>query len=400
MEKTSIERMDECVPPEQYKAGYDRLARLITQGKQQEEAIINQVTKMVIKDYLINPSRMEFSTTKPGAKVKPEVRVSIPSPSFVEPLQIHRHAYRQMAGKINFPILYGDNLLTNDEDSEWKAELLTSNLNTHYQKSTFKDRSGDPRVLFRVVGNEVRGFLSRRFNRHIASGPLLKAFLEACHEVQLIPTQATCSPIKLSLKTIIPYVFEAAPGIHVCLGLNWTNSDFGAGRMTISSTLWSPTTGGFTVLDHVLSRVHIGSVMEDSDMEVSEETARKEIIAQRSAIKDAVIGQLSTPNVRRILKAIQVASEEEVPWYRLKGQLAKLLAKGDVDRLKDCVDNGVMELPPVRVVDGQPVLSKWWAVSAIGWLSERTEDPEKKLDLQAASGSFLDVFIKNDDTEG
>lgn len=368
---------------------YNRMKARIEQGIEQQDQLVERVANMVIKDRLVAPSATHF-TAHTG-----EIRIAYANPKAgavyrMEDLSIHRHALTQLAQKVLLPLTYVNFLQTKSE--QWKPELLAEILERSFANTKFSDRSGAPKFLHRIVGGELRGFLSRRFNRHIASAPLLRAFIETCMAVGAMPFDSTASDIKVALKCLLPHVFEPVPGEFICIGVEWSNSDFGAGRMQVALSMWMPQGDRFTVLDHVVSRVHIGSIIEETDIDISEETAQKEAEAQCSAIKDSVLNQLSETSIDRLLKAVAMAHEEQIPWGQLKGQLARFLAKKDIETLQSLLDEEVLDLPPVRVdVLGGKVPTKWWTTQALAWLANRTEDPEKKLELQHAAGSFLEV---------
>lgn len=362
---------------------YGRIKSRLQVGEQEQQKLIDQVSNMVIRDKLVPPEKMRFH---------PEER----TPKLViryegqDPCTIHRHALNQLAAKVNMPMTYV-NHLAQESPENWKAELLGQILTTSFHKTEFHERSGKPRFLHRIVGNELRGFLSRRFNRHIASAPLLRAFLESAREVEAFPFDATATDVKLALKCYLPYVFEPIQGEYVCLGVEWANSDFGAGRMQVALTMWMPRGDRFTVLDHTLSRVHIGSIIEDADIELSEDTASKEAEAQAGAVRDSVKTQLAVESVEKVLKAIELAHTEALPWHRIKGNLARFLGKKEVENLHEVLKQEILELPALPKVDGQTYATKWWASNALAWLANKEDDPEKKLELQHAAGSFIEV---------
>ena len=368
----------------QYTRLYNKLRSRLEVGEQEQTRLINAVANMVIRDKLVTPTGMLFSiregVTKLGISYSNEDKV----------YRINRHALGQLALKVGFPVVYV-NVLQRPSEDNWRADLLAYNLNTLFHKEEFKDKSGQPKFLHRIVGDELRGFLSRRFNRHVASAPLLRAYLEACQMAGAYPVEATTSDVKLALKCTLPHVFEPFPGQFVCVGVEWANSDFGAGRMQVALSVWMPQGDRFTVLDQVLSRVHIGSVIEDSDIELSDETAQKESEAQASAIKDAVAKQLSPEAVDRLLDAIRRAHEEEIPWEKLRTQISRYISKVEVENLEKLLKEESFDLPPVKRVDGEIVPTKWWASSALSFLANRTEDPERKFELQHAAGSFIEV---------
>lgn len=363
---------------------FHKLKERLELGEREQQLLINAVSALVIRDKLVPPTGMLFS------RIEHSNLVGISYDHSDKVHKIHRHALGQLAAKVGFPVTYV-NVLQRASDNDWRTDLLAYNLNTLFHNETFKDRAGNPRFLHRIVGDELRGFLSRRFNRHIASAPLLRSYLAACQHVGAVPCESTASDIRLALKCMLPSVFEVTPGQFVCVGVEWANSDFGAGRMQVALSVWIPQGDRFTVLDHVLSRVHIGSVIEDSDIELSDETAQKESEAQSSAIRDAVIGQLAPDSVDRLLNGIRMAHEEEIPWDKLKGQLARYAARADIDNLQQLLDDKSVDLPPISRDGAEIIPTKWWACNALAYLANRTNDPEKKLELQHAAGSFIEV---------
>jgi len=365
---------------------YNRVKNRLNLGEQEQRRLIDAVSSTVIRDKLVPPTHQKF-IAEPGKPLQIIYNGSNSADAYV----VHRHALTQFAHKANLPLTYVSFLNVDG----WKRELLAENLNRLYKNLDFPDRSGNPRFLHRIVGREVRGFLSRRFNRHLASEPLLKAFLSACHHVGAVPFDAIVSDVKFALKMYLPYIFEPVQGEYVCVGVEWSNSDFGAGRMQVAVTIWMPRGDRFSVLDHSISRVHIGSVIEESDIEVSDDTAKKEAEAQASAIRDSVVLQLSPDSIENLLGAIASAHEDAVPWHRLKGNLARFLGKKEIDSLHEVLKDEIIDLPPVPKIGGELHPTKWWASQALAWLANKQDDPERRFDLQHASGSFIDMKNKS-----
>jgi hypothetical protein len=197
--------------------------------------------------------------------------------------------------------------------------------------------------------------------------------------------------VKIALKCALPIVFEPIKGEFVCVGVEWINSDFGAARNRVALVVWMPSNNRFAVLGDTLSQVHIGSVIEESDIEVSEETSQKEAEAQASAMNDAVTQQLSDEKVERLLNAISDAHASDIPWHKLKGYLAKFVGKKALESLEQAFKEEVVDLPPLRHVDGEIRPTKWWASNALSWLANRTEDADDRLALQHAAGTFISM---------
>jgi hypothetical protein len=363
-------------------------------GEKEEAALIEQVAQNVIVDKLVPPKLMSFRTEQTHPLL-----IDYGAPYVTRSYTIHRHALGQLCSKVSFPMTYA-NALMNVE--EWRLELLCHNLNQLFHKPDWTERSGPTRFLHRLVGGELRGFLSHRYNRHLATAPMLRTFVESCRAAGARPIDATTTAVRVSLKYLLPKVFEAFPGENVCFGSEFGNSDFGAGRLTVRSTIWRASSASSSVLDEVFGKVHIGSVIEDSDLEISDDTAKKEVVAQQGAIGDAVTAQLQEKTIERLLKAIRLAHEEEVPWGRLRPQLAKFLSKADQDWMEGLLTGkatNIIDLPPISHEferrDGDARTPNiYWASACVGALADKAEDPDRKLELQKEAGRLLESAIR------
>jgi hypothetical protein len=370
-------------------------------GEVEQNKLVEKVTSTVIRDKLVPPTsnKFELGLTPNGA---PEVRIRYPKRKDEESdlvATIHHHALGQLANKVKLPMDYVNNLNTYDTVQEWRTKLLIHNLNELYQEPDWGgDRSGKPiRFLHRLVGTQLRGFLSRRFNLHLASMPMLGAFVESCKLATARPVEAVASDVRFSLKCYLPHVFEAYPGQFICVGAEWTNSDFGVGKHMVSQSIWDPLRNTGAVLDESISQVHLGSLLEDSDIEMSAETVAKEVDATASAIRDSVAAMLSDEAVKRLLEAIKLANEHEVTWNALKGQLSKFLYKKEIESIESILkgDDDIIDLPPAgRDLNGNPIPTKWWAASIVSTMAARTKDADRKIDLQHEAGKLLSGLLQ------
>jgi hypothetical protein len=357
-------------------------------GEAQQRALLNSVMNTVIIDKLVPPKAMRFIADPTD---KNAVRLAYGDDV---PLRVHRHALNQLCKheRIKFPMAYLDRLA---EGGPWSRELLAHNLNELYHQPNWAERSGQPpRFLHRIVGNELRGFLSRRFNRHMASAPLLSSFIDACQAAGAQPVEATSSAVRSALKCFIPLVFEAFPGEYICIGVEWSNSDFGSGRLQVLQSVWRIGAGTSSVLDPDSIRGrHIGSIIEDQDLEISNETAQKEVAAQQSAVRDYVGQYLAESNIERLLTAIRAARDEQIPWSQLRARIRSAVGDTDAKWLQSVLDqkeDTVIDLPPVSFApDGSRMPNLYWAAGALGHLAKQAEDPDRRLDLQREAGKLL-----------
>jgi hypothetical protein len=367
-----------------------QLKKMFDTGLEEQTKLIAQVRELHIKDRLVDPGQMSFNITK-------GVRQITYGDGVVA--DIHRHAFGQICGTAEFrrdQVTIFERL-----NAPWSYKLIEHNLQTIFSNRTYIDRKKQPaKFLHRLVTPahalrpQLRGFLSRSFNRFLASRPLLSGFISACAEVGAVPVEASTSDVFFSLKCFLPYVFEPVPGEYVAFGVTWSNSDFGRGSMTVALTATRIATGGAIVFGDAISRRHIGSVIQDSDVEISEDTARKEVDAQVSAIHDCVRHELSEESVERMCKALTEAAEKKIPWSRIKHELA-VLGKSELITLQEYLEqsrSGVIDLPPATFSDdddNEPLPTRWWVSNAISYLATKTVNPDKKADLQAAAGLIL-----------
>lgn len=382
-----------------------RLYERIKLGKDQQQAMINNVANSVIRDRLPPPTCMEFSPQFDDfGGLSVSLLRSTSGPVIEQDLRLHRHALNQLAAKVRLPMTDVNFLLKDSGTDElfWQRELLAHNFNERFHKMKFIERGGRPSAfLCRIVGNQLRGFLSRSFNRHLASRPLLAAYIEACQLVGAQPVEAIASDVRLSLKCFKPLVFEPVPNEFISVGVDWSNSDFGSGKLMVSLIILRVSSGTAVTLSDEFAKVHLGSVIEDSDIEMSEETAAKEVDTQASAIKDAVTKLLGQEYVDRLLRAIELAQAEEITWAKLKGKLKDFLYKDELATVETLLSNDMtVDLPPVGLgKDGKPLPTRWWASNIVSMIASKTGDDDRKIELQRQAGKLLEEGLPKEPKE-
>ncbi len=373
----------------------DKLVHMLSQGSEAENHLIEQVAAVHIQDKLVAPKKLYFRATRGKAYV--HFSAIAHDAEFV----IHPHAFGQMCDLVKLPRKYANHLLHRKED--WAHNLLSHNLQQLFVQSDFPefgDSGVQRRFLARTVNGELRGWLSRRFNRHLASLPLLRGFISAYTLQGAQAVYGFAGTVSFSLSAFLPKVYTPTPGEHLAVGVTWRNSDFGAGRLTVALSLLRVNSGTTSVLGDVMSKVHLGRVIQDSDLDMSDDTAAKEVDALVGVIHDSVAQWLAPERVERLVAAVAEATEQELSWTQLKAELRRVLGKGDVDRLKQLLEEDVVDLPPVgRTASGDPLPTRWWATNAVGMLAERALDPDEKLALQLAAGGLLGGVVNKIEKE-
>lgn len=348
---------------------------------------INEVGKVMqliqaqkIKDYLVGPKDMLFGTAD-------SKHIWLINAAFNVP--IHTHALRQMATKVELPLHFVTKLIGGES---WKRELLAHNLFQLFYNWPFEEGQ---KFLFRIAEGDgstgqLRGFLSRRFNRWLGSAPLSQAFITEAKAQGAVPVAGYATGVKFVLRFYLPQVFEPIAGEFLCIGVEWSNSDFGQGQTEVAMSVWHPTSGRSNKIAHGMTRRHIGSVIQETDLDVSEEAAKADVEAQQAAVRDAVAKNLSTETVEKLLDAIVSASTREVHWSSVKGMITRHLGKKASDELEKNLHEGrIVDLPPLT--SEQEDVTEWWASQLLSWLADREVDPDKKLKLEESAGKYLEV---------
>ncbi len=385
-----------AVPSPAADAAELQLKHLLTQNKPRARALVELIQNTVIEDFLREPKDIAFWTNSPAYEGELELPNTVVL-SFSRGKQpfckIHPHALGQIAARLQIDNGYVRKLNV-EAPGNWRRLLLRHNFNELLHHTEFSKRGeGPPRFLLRFVGDELRGFMSRSFGRHLASKPMLAAFLSACHLAGAEPTDAAATAVKSTLSCFLPIVFEPTPKEFVAVGVRWANSDFAAGRLTVALCLMSIARGTSVVLSDEYARRHIGSMIQDDDLlEISDATAAKEVEAAASAIKDAVDSLLKPDSVKRLLSAIEKAQTQKIDWATLRRDLKKFLYEQELAVLDAAAEKGLGNLlPPGTGVDGQPLATKWWTMNVLAFLADSEQDHGRRIELQQEAGKFIEL---------
>lgn len=362
-------------------------------SKQVQSSIIADALKLTIKDKLVDPKRTSFL-------MQPKPLIYYHNATGIgrsDQALIHPHALGQIADVANIPRTYVRKLLEGcvGMDPDKRLGLLERCLDTHMREGVFLDRRKNPtKFLHRMVEGELRGFLSRNYNRKLGSMTMLRPFIEECTRFGAQPIDVWRNSVKMGIKYALPHIFEPVPGEFVAFGLSYTNSDFGAGQLEVAGTVLRVSSGTVAVLGDKMSRVHLGAVIQESEISLSEATLAKEAAAHISALRDMVQNQLSPENIAKTLKLITYAREKQMSWSALKDKLRDVLHKGELESVEEMLkaaDSGVVDLPPVDVTDsGDPVASAWWGAMVLGHVAEEVEDEDRKESIRRTAGKLLE----------
>jgi len=380
-------------------------ARVTQLGLKQQQEVVDRVARTVIRDKLVYPKAMVFAADEATGEMAINY---FPDNGPVETAFVHTHALGQLADKSrpakHEPMIYRKYMWELLHGQPWHRNLLAETLNTFYHCGDFRDRRKQPaKFLHRLVDDKLCGFLSRSFNRNLNTMASLKAFIEACALRGAGPLSAGTTMVRTYLKCVLPEVFEPVPGEFVAFGVAFGNSDFGDGTLNISNIVFRVNSvdvnkhryGSTTVVESAYSKTHLGSIIQESDIELSDDTANKEVQAVNSAIKDVVEHQLNREAIEKTLEAIKIASQEKIPWGTVEELLTAVLGKKDAEMARNFLDASIEDLPPPIIgSDGTKEASGWWLSNLVGWFAENVKDCAKKEELQTRAGEILGKSLK------
>jgi hypothetical protein len=189
--------------------------------------------------------------------------------------------------------------------------------------------------------------------------------------------------VRVALKAMLPYIFEPTPNEVLCFGVQFQNSDFGAGKLNVRAftlRLWCTNKA---VLEDALSQVHLGGKLPE-DIVFSEQTYRLDTETQVSAVRDVVFASLSAEKVDTYCRAIREATDTEVDWRKINRRLASALNKTEQEKVREAFDgNDVHNLPPGK--------NTWRLSNAISWIANTVEDADRRMDLERLAGEVIDT---------
>lgn len=297
---------------------------------------------------------------------------------------VHPHALRQMADKLGMSVQYMNKLFHCDpKDEEWRHALLLHNF-TELASHTPKGTKNLVRLIHGAYtphgAPEVRGFLSDKYRR-LDSRPILDAFIGACRNRGAEPFEGVVSDTRVELKALLPYVFEPVPNEVCAIGVQFMNSDFGAGKLSIRVFMLRLWCTNKAITDEELGKVHLGSRLHQ-DIEFSERTYKLDTQANASAVKDIVNDLLGPQKVDERLNLIKLANEKQIKSFTSIASLAKALTKEEYEAVKAAYESeDEYNLPPGKTA--------WRLSNALSWVAHKAEGSARRQELGQLAGDWL-----------
>jgi len=226
----------------------------------------------------------------------------------------------------------------------------------------------------------MRGFLSDHYRR-LDSRPLVDAFATECQAVGAVPVDGTVTDTRVALKAILPEIYEPVPGEVLAFGVEWHNSDFGAGAHALRAFMLRVWCLNGATMENALAQVHLGGRLSEA-YDLSQRTYRLDTAASKSALRDVVRGVLAAPAIEVMCNAIRSAHEKQIDWKNVKNAVGRRLLKGELETAQAAFEGAdTINLPAGRTA--------WRASNALSWIAGQTENPDRKLDLQRLAGELV-----------
>lgn len=337
-----------------------RLEKVVSEGVARAGSVIESVFANVPTDSIVKGAKMVIDVDAEG-------RVHAAGGEF------HAHAFGQLTERAGVPLPYARSLREGGKGAAWQRELLETILRTHYAHDT-------SRYLVRQAAGQVRGFLSDKYRR-LDSRPLLDAFVGGCKDVGAVPFEGVANEVRTSVRAIIPRIYEPVPGEAMVFGLAWNNSDYGAGVYGISAFALRLVCLNGMVGESSLKQVHLGGKLPD-DIQFSEKTYALDTRTMVGATTDIVRSTLGPAAIEKRAEAIKVLHASETSFEKAFSKVGAALTKAEQKAAKEAFDGpDQIMLPPGKTL--------WRASNALSWIANKTDDAERKLELQQAAGKIL-----------
>lgn len=340
----------------------------------------------------------EIEVSKPGAPKLPSSSLLLEVPG-QDAVTIHTHALGQLCERAEVPVpkAYLDRLVENGRkpdgtyapEDAWSRRLALDLLAESYGRSS----SANARFLVRSVPGATpeaprvaKGFLSDKYRR-LDSMPILDAFAGASRELGLQPYDSVLGELRYSLRAVYPRVLSPMPGEWLILGVEWSNSDFGAGKHAVRTFLLRLTCLNGATFKDSLAEVHLGARLPD-DLAFSQKTLDLDTKTNISALQDVLRTTFTRERMDATVETLRRAEAKQVDWRTMRTALSKTLLVEELRKVEDSFKNtdDVTILPP-----GQ---SAYRLSNAVSWLAGKTVDGDRKLELSRIAGKILEGDLK------
>lgn len=370
------------------------LTRVVESKRMEQARVLRAISEMKIEDRLDLPEALDFGINSAGAPVL----VYGGGTETVEEKGLHENAQNQLTAILGVPKAYYTRLLSGDHkgfplnDSKGpRQHLLTQCMNTHLKYGAFTSFGKDKRLLSRVCNGEVRGILSDRYNLTIPTPAMVSAFMRGVRDKELLPYHAQLSPVRVMLQAVVDEVFEPVPGEYVLYGVSFSTSDFGSGRLCVRGMLLRVYSGSGMVVDQGWTRVHLGKLLDDASVKMSDDTYKHAVATNAGLVYDSVNEILDPKHIDHVMQMVVASAGKALAWGYIERSLRGVLSKAELDELKAFARREKVSetLPPLPSSTVAGELTGWWLGAWLGQAAAAETDCGRREDLELAAGTVL-----------
>src|SRR4029077_9558132 len=265
---------------------------------------------------------------------------------------------------------------TVDDSDAWRALHVQDLAARHFDHAT-------GRYLIRRVGGQVRGVLSDQFKR-VDCRPMLDAFLGAVQSRGAVPAGGAITETRCVVRVLVPKIYEPTPGEFVVYGMQFANSDFGAGTYALSDFVLRLLCLNGMTGDKQLRQIHLGKRISD-DIELSAKTHALDTKTLVSATIDTVDKLISDVVLDKRTKAIGDLSKQELSFEQAASQVGKRLSKSEREASEEIYEGpDVLNVPAGK--------NMWRFTNALSFLAndeKKIPSADRRIELQEMAGRLL-----------
>jgi len=319
------------------------------------------------KDYIADSPALK------AAVVDDDVTVQVNG----KPLPLTPYAHGQLADKIGMPRKWYEKLRSDHPD------LLANDVGQMFQR---EPKRMMVRTLTRpTVTNDrfARAFLSDKF-RPIDNDMIAAAALPILAEHRLQVRSSNLSDTRLYIQATFPTVkAEVKPGDVVMAGITITNSEVGAGAVSVQELIWRLLCSNGMIGTKSLSRYHVGKrIGEDGGViDYSEAVHEKENEVFFMKIKETVQNALDTSTFDERVDVLRAAADRKFtkPMVEVVEVTQKRfgLGKGEGEQMLDFLAAG-----------GD--LTQWGLANSVTRLAQEV-DADRAFELEKIGGQIVEL---------
>lgn len=351
-----------------------KLDAIIEKGRKSALDTYEHIMTGVIEDSLVRDTAMAFSEDKG--------KLQLHSGNFIDGMEaapLTDYALGQVCSRYGMPAKFARELL--DHDSEHVRMLVPDTIET-----LARQRSGPGRALVRVQGNKVRAVLSDSYKR-MDSRPNVEAFVESCQKLGLVPCEGHITDSRVSIKAVLPTIFEPAVGEVMVFGISLKTSDFGAGAFDLQAYVLRLACTNSAMLESIMRKVHLGRRLDEGNF--SKRTYQLESQTSVSALRDVMDNAFSDGG-ERYADIVARATEGGDGWDAGK-RIEALMKSGKLNKSEAAEVKDVYNTPDVEKLP--PGNSPWRLSNAISWFAhsplESHKSNDRRLELEQLAGDII-----------